>query len=101
MSADRDKRPRLTRETLRELQPADDVAAAVRGGDHTSFCPGERCNVTAENLFSLLPKTHMSWGCQGTISIRTHDEGLDITYDLHPNEELLRALNKRGRDPLG
>ena len=97
MSADRTSRPRLSRETLRDLHPGDAVAAAVRGAGDTSFCVGERCELAVEDFLAVLPRTHMSWGCKGTISIRRHDDGLDLEFDLHPNDELNEVLQHQLR----
>lgn len=82
---------RLERETLRDLEPERAEAEAVRGGD-TSTCGGrELCLPKTMDMDAFLGRTMMSWGCTGSIRFHRHDDGHEIVFDLHPNNELLEA----------
>ena len=82
------RRLRLDRETLRDLAPTAEDAAAVRGGDDDSATKG--CIMPA--VENLLGQTMMSYGCRGRIKVEMTDTGQEIHVDLQPNDAVLEAL---------
>lgn len=88
------RRLHLRRETLRDLAPSAADAAAVRGGDSSTCGLREFCLPMERTIQSLLGQTSISWGCTGSIKMIPSEEGFEIVFDLHPNQELLDAQEK-------
>lgn len=92
------RRLRLSRETLRDLEPTAEEAASVKGAmAETSVCGGANtCQTvcacpTMEVVTRVIGSTHMTWGCKGQVVIDLRDEGLmQISYEMGPDEHTLR-----------
>ncbi len=104
---------RLSKETLRHLEPTPEEAAAVKGGmAGTTDCGGFNtcstiCNCpTLQVVTGVLGATHMTWGCVGRIVFNPLENGgFEISYEQHPNEDTLRRAEMdagaSGMDPGG
>src|SRR5688500_9230692 len=85
------RRLQLSRETLRDLEPTATRAASVKGGmAQTSICGGPPpCQFEIlEEITRVLPSTHHSWGCVGSIRINHGENETTVEYDLHPSDEV-------------
>lgn len=98
-----ERRLRLSRETLRDLAPAEDDTAAVRGGGTFSTLGGSResCVPMYETVRMLLGQTSITLGCRGSFTVKSGEDVQEINFQIDPTpemqqiqEQILRRLQK-------